>query len=304
MSKINIDEISAMAAGAAEGAASNSSQKRKNISMPEGYYTNRDQFLEELKLRKVVQEIVKDIRKEAIVTENKKVGEEQKLRQLIRTLIAEAKKDLEDTPYSSTAINLLEDLLKQILPNLESEYKTLTTAKAQRDSFRAHLVNAVSNLIETEKINKAGGEAAVEDELLDLDEAELEEDVDLKVSDVDAGAEEKFIDIEPEPQVEEEPEEEDNFGLEGQDETGRALAKEAFNNIEKNIAETYAILHDERDEELFEDYLVTNLKLYFDKWEEELGTVVEPTTDEYETERTEDQLDIEDTSELDSEFNQ
>jgi|TARA_A100001011_G_scaffold399575_1_gene508920 hypothetical protein len=304
MNKINIDEISAMAGGAVEGAANNSSQKRKKISMPEGYYTNRDQFLEELRLRKVVQEIIKDVRKQNIITENKEVNEEQKLRQLIRTLIVEAKKDLEDTPYSSTAINLLEDLLKQILPNLESEYKTLTTAKAQRDSFRAHLVNAVSNLIETEKINKAGGEAAVEDELLDLDEAELEEDVDLKVSDVDAGAEEKFIDIESEPQVEEEPEEEDNFGLEGQDETGRALAKEAFNNIEKNIAETYAILHDERDEELFEDYLVTNLKLYFDKWEEELGTVVEPTTDEYETERTEDQLDIEDTSELDSEFNQ
>jgi hypothetical protein len=303
MSKINIDEISAMAGGAAEVSANNSQRKNKKVSVPEGYYTNRDQFLEELKLRKVIQEIIKDVRKQTGITEKKKIDEEQKLRQLIRTLIVETKKDVEDTPYSSTAINLLEDLLKQILPNLESEYKTLTTAKAQRDSFRAHLVNAVSNLIETEKINKAGGEAAVEDELLDLDEAELEEDVDLKVSDVEAGAEEKFIDIEPEPQTEEEPEAEDAFDLEGQDETGRALAKDAFNNIEKNIAETYAILHDERDEELFEDYLVTNLKLYFDKWEEELGTVVEPTTDEYETERAEDGLDIEDTSEFDSELN-
>ena len=39
---------------------------------------------------------------------------ENLLRQAIRELIIEAKKDIEDTPYSSTAINLLEDLLKQI----------------------------------------------------------------------------------------------------------------------------------------------------------------------------------------------
>ena len=44
-----------------------------------------------------------------------------------------------------------------MLPNLETEYKTLTTAKEQRDSFRAHVVNAVSTLLETEDVIKAGG---------------------------------------------------------------------------------------------------------------------------------------------------
>jgi hypothetical protein len=33
--------------------------------------------------------------------------------------------------------------------------------------------------------------------------------------------------------------------------------------------------------------LITNLKLYFDKWEKELGEVIEPTTDEYEEEKVE-----------------
>ena len=33
--------------------------------------------------------------------------------------------------------------------------------------------------------------------------------------------------------------------------------------------------------------MITNLKLYFDKWEKELSDVVEPTTDEYETEKEE-----------------
>ena len=63
------------------------------------------------------------------------------------------------------------------------------------------------------------------------------------------------------------------------------MAQDAFNGIEKNIVDTYAILHDEQDEKLFKDYLITNLKMYFDKYEEELGAVMEPTTPEYEEEK-------------------
>ena len=281
----NLDEISAMAGGAVEGSSGALGQKRKKLKMPEGYHTSRVQFIEELNLRKVVQEMIKKNTQKQLLVESKKINEELKLRNFIRSLIKEAKKDMEDTPHSSTAINILEDLLKQILPNLETEYKTLTTAKEQRDSFRAHVVNAVSTLLETEDINKAGGLGAEEEKLISLDEegGDIEEEVDIKVSDVEAPAEDKFIDIDAQPEPEMEPE--DTFGLEGQDETGRALAQEAYNNIEKNIAETYAILHNDEDEKLFEDYLITNLKLYFDKWEGELGAVTEPTTDEYEAEK-------------------
>jgi hypothetical protein len=39
-------------------------------------------------------------------------------------------------------------------------------------------------------------------------------------------------------------------------------------------------------QKLFEDYLITNLKLYFDKFEDELSTTLEePTTPEYEEEK-------------------
>ena len=265
----NIKEVSAVALGAAEMGAS----KRK---MPKEYYTERKQFIEELRLRKVIQETIKNVKKEEDFGKNR-------LRSIIKTLVREAKKDIEDTPHSSTAINLLEDLLKQILPNLETEFKSLTTSKEQRVSFRAHIVSAVHTLIETEDINKKGGELGGESGLLNIDE-EVEEEIDVKVSDIGAEDDDKFIDIDAIPEPEEE---EDTFGIEGQNETGRAMAQEAFNNIEKNIAETYAILHDDEDEELFKDYLVTNLKLYFDKWENELGTVTEPTTDEYEAEKTE-----------------
>ena len=46
-------------------------------------------------------------------------------------------------------------------------------------------------------------------------------------------------------------------------------------------------MSDEEDRKTFQDYLVTNLKLYFDKWEKELGEVIEPTTEEYEDEKDE-----------------
>jgi hypothetical protein len=285
----NIEETSSVAGGSSGGFAQKSQKKRK---MPKEYYLSRKEFIEEAKLRNVIREVAKK--------KSTSYNDDNVLRDIIRKLISETKKDVEEAPHSSTAINLLEDLLKSILPNLETEFKTLTTAKIQRDSFRAHVVSAVSTLLETESINKKGGDLASEEALISLDEEDsVEEEVDIKVSDVDASAEDKFIDIDAKP---EEPEPEDTFGIEGQDETGRALAQDAFNNIEKNIAETYAILHDDEDEKLFEDYLITNLKLYFDKWEKELGAVTEPTTDEYEAEKDQNAAGPEAGAEFDAEL--
>ena len=65
------------------------------------------------------------------------------------------------------------------------------------------------------------------------------------------------------------------------------MAAQSFDAIEKQTLETYNTLSDEEDQKTFNDYLITNLKLYFDKWEKELSDVVEPTTDEYETEKEE-----------------
>ena len=53
----NIKEVSAMALGAAEFGA----QKRK---MPKEYYTERKQFIKELRLRKIIQETIKNFKKE------------------------------------------------------------------------------------------------------------------------------------------------------------------------------------------------------------------------------------------------
>jgi hypothetical protein len=272
MENKKLKENNSMQAGAIEGAAGVATPtpvKRRKHS------TKREKFLEELQLRGLIRTMIAE---SASRRQNTSLKEEQELRNLIKHLIREAKKDTEDLPHNSTAINVLESLLKGILPGLEIDYKSLTTAEQQRISFRAHIINAVATILETEEINAVGG-----GELVGLDEQDEDDNIQINIDDENLTDDEKFIDIE-DKKVEDAEAEHDKFGLPGEDETGRNLAQPAFKRIEKNIVETYGILSDEKDKTLFTDYLITNLKLYFDKWESELGAVQEPTTDEYEAE--------------------
>ena len=139
------------------------------------------------------------------------------------------------------------------------------------------MVSSVNTMLETANLNtqaareqEQGGEEA--EEFIDI-----EEEIEINVSD-----DEKFIDIDDKPAVEEEIEEE-----EAANDTGSKLAAQSFDAMEKQTLEAYNTLSDEEDQTTFKDYLITNLKLYFDKWEKELSDVVEPTTDEYEEEKEE-----------------
>jgi hypothetical protein len=213
--------------------------------------------------------------------ENKRqqeVLEETKLRQLVRGLIL--KEVAEDQPkHASTGINVLEDLLKKIVPVLQADFKMLTTSPEQRSSFRAHLINAIQNTLSPELMYV----------LSDKEKEQLKEAATIKVDDPDM---EKFIDIEGNEEPEEEeisPEEEFSKGLEDQnlDSTGRNMAMDTFKKVEKGILDAYELLDDSKDRELFYDYLITNMKLYFDKFEEEMNPtgITEPTTPEYEAEK-------------------
>ena len=173
-------------------------------------------------------------------------------------------------------MNMTEELLKQILPGIETDYKTLTTSKEQRDSFRANLLDAVSKLLAAEDVNVEAGSDIEMDVPL--------EEIDIKIDDEESTPEDMFIDIDADQGAPEE--EEEVFGIEGQEETGRNMAAKSYDKIEKNIVDSYAILSDDKDRKTFRDYLITNIKMYFDKYEAEMSTeVVEPTTDEYEKEK-------------------
>jgi len=67
------------------------------------------------------------------------------------------------------------------------------------------------------------------------------------------------------------------------DETGRNMAYASYKKVQQYILDSYDTLANGEDKKIFVDYLITNVKLYFDKFEDELKkTVEEPTTDEYE----------------------
>ena len=223
--------------------------------------------------------------------------DEQKLRGIIQKLIEveelkEALPDDKPTPNKSTGINVLEDLLKKIIPQLEIDFRQLTTSDEQRKSFRAHILNAVINTLTPTTVNTQAGDVEAEVTAAEEEVEELAEEVDIEIG---AEDDEKFIDIrtdaekaEEEEEEETDPKEEFGAGVQGADETGRNVAFQSFNKVEGPIIDAYELLSNSEDQELFYDYLIANLKLYFDKFEGELSaTVEEPTNQAYETAKEE-----------------
>lgn len=237
---------------------------------------NRDEFLleikEEKRFRKVLRKLLESYLKEKKETQRL---EENRMRKIIRVLIKEGlSADVPDEqPQRSTGINVLEDLLKNIIAIIEDGYKSLTTSPEQRESFRAHMLNAVTNSLKPAELVMSSPDLESEEE--------LEEDLEVNIED-----EEKFIpvrdgDQEPDPEEVEEP---DMFEpISGMNLTGRNFASVTFNKVENQILDAYESLGDQEDRSIFEDYLLTNLKLYFDRFEEELQpTVPEPESPDYE----------------------
>ena len=274
---------------------------------------------EEKLIREYVRLKINNNLKEHKEYQKQTIQEESRLRKVIRELLKEG--DISDIhPHRSTGINILEDLLKKMIPTLRTDFKRLTTDKTQRDSFRAHLVKAIKDSLMPMMVNDKyrpeddeesvapvdtgpllseppvdDPEAPVEEvptdePVSDEDEealASLEEmimaeigsmnEIDIEVQD---GDEQKKVPIEDDDT----PSDEEAFGtgLEGLDETGRNMAFTCFKKVSQYILDAYDSLANPKDKEIFIDYLITNVKLYFDKFEDELAnTVDEPTTTQY-----------------------
>ena len=269
-------------------------------------HQEREAIVYEMKLRKIIQQILEQQETE-YVDRRKYVSEN--IRGYVRKVIAEdvaripaelkyvlERSSIADSPHRSTGINVLEDLLKKIVPILEEEFKLLTTDADQRQSFRAHIINAVQRTLAPSKVNIPAPDQppgpvdevmVVGNELL-----EDEEDVTVHIEDEpsfdtdiasDPDDKEKFIDIDGDGKADDLPlpgdEEEDTFTIPDEEETGRNFAARAFNKIEKQVQEAFTLLANDEDREVFYDYLITNLKLYFDKFEDELTAKIDEPED-------------------------
>ena len=243
---------------------------------------DRQQLVEELKLREQIRRAIKIIREKKEVKAKAILEEETKLRTIIRSLLNEKEGEGDE----STGIAFLRRDLKKILPELEEAYTSLRTSLEQRKSYRAHVLNAIQNLITVSDTNfnatpdKDPGEEAVG----------IEEVIDVSIGDdapdarkrIDIGREkpEEESDVDPE-KAKEEAELED-FAIAGEDRTGAVEALRSMKQIENVIKKTYNGLFDHNDRDLYADYLLTNLQLYFDEFEEELQAVIpEPDNPDY-----------------------
>ena len=263
-----VNEISATSAGSITG----------------GPNMNREDFLEEIKLRKFIKETLRLQEKKKSSDLMDILNEEQKLRQVVKKMILKEKE--EDRPHHSTGINVLSDLLKKIVPVLEIDYKKMTSHPMQRQSFRAHILKACTNALATENSSDEADEQSTGKKqagMQDSDLAEAEINLDVDNNEQDSSEQNKFIDIKRPSEKktqQQKPDPKKLFGIEGEDETGRNISMSSFDKIETSIIDSYQILSDPEDKRLFYDYLITNLGLYFKKFEDELkSNIEEPVTD-------------------------
>lgn len=258
-----------------------------------------EQFSE---LRSYIRNVLLKVRKEQKEQLKKELQEENKLRKAIRKSLYENKKinnlwtiwpkqkinEVKETaPHESTGINLLAKLLDNIIPVIETGYKNLTTDFDQRKSFRAHILKATQNLLATASLYFNDDDANTKEEVQTQDVPSEDEQLDEQDTDP---KKKMFIDIrkdEKDAEKEAEKDPENAFqDIKGEDTTGRAFALETFKKIQKQTLESYSLLANPEDRKKFYKYLITNLGLYFDQFEDELKTIVpEPTTPEYEAEK-------------------
>jgi len=243
---------------------------------------DRQQFVEELKLREQIRRAIKIIREKKEAKAKAILEEETKLRTIIRSLLNEKEGEGDE----STGIAFLRRDLKKILPELEEAYTSLRTSVEQRKSYRAHVLNAIQNLITVSDTNfnatpdKDPGEEAVG----------IEEQIDVNIGDdppdarkrIDIGREKPEEENEVDTEKAKEEAELEDFAIAGEDRTGAVEALRSMKQIENVIKKTYNGLFDQNDRDLYADYLLTNLQLYFDEFEEELQAVIpEPDNPDY-----------------------
>jgi hypothetical protein len=189
-----------------------------------------------------------------------------------------------------------------LIDSIKTGYQALTTSPEQRESFRAHILNAVVNSLAPERAmgakNAVDGQEAADGSDIGVQEDGLDElaeaisklmEIEVNIGDaVDEPDENMMIDVDEPEEIEASEEEDFASGLDGSadyDKTGRNAALETFKTVEKYIKKYYGLLGHEEDRQKFYDYLITNLKLYFNTFEEAMmGDPAEPTTPEYEQE--------------------
>tara|TARA_R110000824_G_scaffold3106_2_gene14250 strand:- start:13778 stop:14485 length:708 start_codon:yes stop_codon:yes gene_type:complete len=213
-----------------------------------------NELIEERFARKLVREAIK-------IVEFEDKEEEHMLRDVIKQMITEAKPN-EMKVHDETGMNYLENLFSNtnFLEELKGGFAALTTDIRQRNSFASHVLNAMEGLLARDTLNRR------ED-----DEARVEKPTPstLKATPGEAGM--SSIDVNITDKKEEKPKKKEEEGpgfklLPGMDETGGEAAMRTWKVINPLIQNELVRLRNPKDEDIFKEYLVKNVKLYFEEW--------------------------------------
>jgi len=233
---------------------------------------DRNQFAEELILRENIRRaitIVRERREQKILIER---TQEKELRIIVRELISEAQSAVSTAAiHDNSGLNALEDLFKNtnLLSVFERGYKALTSKKEQRDSYLAHWLSGLKKMLAPEEERKEA------DQELDMAKGneggsiDLAEDIDIDIGD-DPKDDPAFIDVEEPEEKSDEEKEKDGIAVAGLDKTGRNKAYTDLKNVEKTTLKIFDELDDVEDRDPFEEYLLKNLYLYADVYENDL----------------------------------
>ena len=235
--------------------------------------------------------------------------EEKILREYVRRILKKKLNEaaIEDTPTKSTGINKLAGVLKIILPQIEASYKNLTTDKAQRDSFRKYLLKAYLDTLAPQDIladvplTEALSTSYMDEQ--EVDPADVDKEIEQskaaaqKIDVNDPTGEKAAAEAEKEKEKQEksrdklklaaEPEASKPFPtIAGLDPTGRDAAIEVYKKTADAIIRSYRTLHNQTDQKMFKDYLITNVLLWIDQYEAVISPDVgDVTTPEYEKQK-------------------
>lgn len=273
-SESSLDEMAAMAGGAVATAAgpfgATGKAKKKKAHYPtiyedmdENYYISREKIMKEMQLREAIRTALQESK-----------TKEETLREFIRTALTEAKQS-EEPVYGSTGINKLRDLLRNIIPTIKDSYKDLTTSPKQRASLVNNFFAGIENLLAT--IDTL--EASAEEPGLQDGDADLEEEIKVKVRHLDPAKIDLGLDDETpeEPEVDDRSEEEilitgeDGMLPTDPDElTGLRAAAGLLKKVKTQIGDAYEELASPKDREDFEKFILPNIKSHLDEFESEL----------------------------------
>lgn len=233
---------------------------------------DRNQFAEELILRENIRRaitIVRERREQKILIER---TQEKELRIIVRELISEAQSAVSTAAiHDNSGLNALEDLFKNtnLLSVFERGYKALTSKKEQRDSYLAHWLSGLKKMLAPEEERKEADQELDTAKGNEGGSIDLAEDIDIDIGD-DPKDDPAFIDVEEPEEKSDEEKEKDGIAVAGLDKTGRNKAYTDLKNVEKTTLKIFDELDDVEDRDPFEEYLLKNLYLYADVYENDL----------------------------------